>query len=127
MLQIISFKQQLPPKQFPFKLQTSGILTNENTCPSVNAVWRDETSPLDPVQVNHAHNEIKLSEETWKKVLDKTQAVQTRLPSINRNTRTHVHTPHYLTYSLPKPARPQLPSADYIYYKYTIVRTIIQF
>ena len=35
LLQIISFKQQLPPKQFPFKLQTSGILTNENTCPNI--------------------------------------------------------------------------------------------
>ena len=35
LLQIISFKQQLPPKQFPFKLQTSGILTNENACPNI--------------------------------------------------------------------------------------------
>ena len=87
MLQIISFKQQLPPKQFPFKLQTSGILTNENTCPSVNAVWRDETSPLDPVQVNHAHNEIKLSEETWKKVLDKTQGAN----KIALNKQKHTH------------------------------------
>ena len=46
LMQIIEFKQQLPPKQFPFNLQTSGILTNEDTFPNVNAVWREETSPL---------------------------------------------------------------------------------
>ena len=66
-------------------------------------------------------HEIKLSEETWKKALDKTQGANKI--ALNKQK----HTPHHLTYSLPKPARPQLPFADYLYYKYIIVRTIIQF